>query len=137
MRLVPKLSERSRKKVGERGRRGALKEQKGSKGKDAGCTSLSGARVNVSTLFISVHSSVCCCTQRTFSKTPRLCRPVTSQPILPPPAPTSLLVFPSPPLVDEKIGVPGRASWFGGGRGGRPSPLLPRQAELLTLLDLK
>lgn len=47
MRLVPKRSERSRKKAGERGRRGALKEQKGRKGKDAGCSSLSGAAFRV------------------------------------------------------------------------------------------
>lgn len=58
------------------------------------------------------------------------------QPFLPP-APTSSLVFPSPPLLDEKIGVPGRALWSGEGVGGRPSLPLPLQAELQTLLDLK
>lgn len=115
MRLVPKRSERSRKKAGERGRRGALKEQKGRKGKDAGCSSLSGAAFRV-----WAPSS-----RRSSSKTPRLCRAVTSQPILPPPAPTTSLVFPSPPLLDEKIGVPGRASWFGGGRGVDPHSCSP------------
>lgn len=80
----------------------------------------------VSTLFISVHSPVCCCcTQCTLSKTPRLNRSVTSQPILPPPAPTSSLVFPSPPRLDKKIGVPGRASWFREGVGLTLTPAPP------------
>lgn len=71
----------------------------------------------ISTLFITLHTTVCCRAQRSFSKTPRPRRSVTSQPFLPPPAPTSSLVFPSPPLLDEKIGVPGRASWLGEGVG--------------------
>lgn len=123
-----KLSERSRKKGGrtwperclERTTKGGEKERM----LDVG-PCLVPCSIYKHPLSISLHSSVCCRTQRTFSKTPRLCRSVTSQPFLPPPAPTSLLVLPShyashricTSSIDEKIGVPGRASWLGEGVG--------------------
>lgn len=106
----------SGKKVGERGWRGASKEQKWRKGKDAGCRSLCVAQ-SLSILFISVHGSVCRCTQRTFSKTPGLCRSVTFHLLHQHPRlcfPATLPVTGSaPPLLDEKTGVPGRASCLG------------------------
>lgn len=68
----------------------------------------------------------------TFSKTPRLCRSVTScsshllhqRPRWGLPA-TPPVTGSAPPLLDEKIGVPGRASWFGGGRGVDPHSCSP------------
>lgn len=126
--LVPKLIEKVTKKGGRTRPERCLERTKGEKkGKRMlDVRPCPGAPVQrVSTLCMSVHSPVCCGTQRTLSKTPRLRTPVTSQPILPPPAPTSSLVFPSPPLVDEKIGVPGRASWSGGGRGVDPHSCSP------------
>lgn len=122
--LVPKLSERSRKKVGERGRRGARKNKRGERERMLDVRPCRVLRSGFSPP-LRVAAQFSCCPQRSFSKTPRLCRSVTSQPILPPPAPTTWLVFPSPPLVDEKIGVPGRASWFGGGRGVDPHSCSP------------
>lgn len=55
-----------------------------------------------------------------------VCRSVTSQRSLPPPALACLPVTGSaPPRLDEKIGVPGRASCFGGRRGVDPHLLPP------------
>lgn len=62
-----------------------------------------------------------------------VCRSVTSQRSLPPPALACLPVTGSaPPRLDEKIGVPGRASCFGGRRGLDPHSCSPLQAELQT-----
>lgn len=54
-----------------------------------------------------------------------------------PPTSCTNMLFLSPPLVHEKIGVPGRASWFGGGRGVDPHSCSPFKRSSKALLDLK
>ncbi len=121
--LVPKLCERSRKKVGERGRRGALKEQNWRKGKDAGCTSLSGALMSVWAPSLC-QSSLLLHPARVLKDTSS--QQICDLPADPPTSCTNILAGVSQPsfLRQEDWGA-GRASWFGEGVGLILTPAPP------------